>query len=109
MRLVAAAASFAQFAETVFGQLRPYVRADRNAALHTFAVLAAIAERASTQECAVLQRHADALLEGCEEALGQDADRAEVRERHRTVVGLLSGRLDWASVASETAWIGGRS
>ena len=107
LRVVTEPASFAAFAEAVFGQLRPYVRADRNAALHTFKILGEVSRRATPDERAILRVHAGALLEGCEVALGQEADRAEARERHRALLTILSGRAAWEEAASETPWLGG--
>ena len=107
LRVVTEPASFAAFAEAVFGRLRPYVRADRNAALHTFKILGEISRDATPDERAVLRTHADALLEGCEAALGQEADCAEARERHRALLVILSGRTPWEQAVSETPWLGG--
>jgi uncharacterized membrane protein len=107
LRIVTEPASFAKFADATFGQLRPYVRRDRNAALHTFAVIGEVAEFASADEREVLRRHADALLEGCEAELGQETDRQEVRDRHRTLLRVLTGRDDFTDEAHRTAWLGG--
>ena len=107
LRVVTEPASFAAFAEAVFGRLRPYVRADRNAALHTFKILGEISRDATPDERAVLRTHADALLEGCAAALGQEADCAEARERHRALLVILSGRTPWEQAVSETPWLGG--
>jgi uncharacterized membrane protein len=90
LRVLAEAESFETFAEAAFGQLRPYVRVDRNAALHTLRVMGEIAPSAGPAERETLRRHADMLLEGCETGLGQEADRAEVRERHRVLTDTLS-------------------
>lgn len=107
LRIVTEPASFAQFAEATFGQLRPYVRRDRNAALHTLTVIGEVAEKASDEERAILRRHADALLEGAEAELGQETDRQEVRDRHRTLLRVLTGRQDFTEEAHRTAWLGG--
>jgi uncharacterized membrane protein len=107
LRVVTEPSSFEQFAEGTFGQLRPYVRRDRNTALHTLKVIGEIAEHASPEERAVLRRHADALLEGAEAELGQETDREEVRARHRTLMRILAGRDDYSEEASRTPWLSG--
>ena len=92
VRVIAEPESFDTFAEAAFGQLRPYVRADRNAALHAFGVMGEVAATAGPSQWETLRRHADLLLEGCESGLGQEADRQEARDRHRALMAVAGSR-----------------
>ena len=108
LRIVAQPTSFEEFVGHVFGQLRPYVAADRNAALHTLKTIAEVAGRTCTDDQRDALRHeADAILQGSQTLLQLDADRASVARRHQIVARLLSGRLSYEETASMTDWIGG--
>ena len=108
LRVVAAPTAFDDFVDGVYGQLRPYLAADRNAALHALRTIGEVAGRATDgSQRAVLRDQADALLEGCEAELSLEADRQSVRARHREVARLLSGRLSHERASAETDWIGG--
>ena len=108
LRVVAHPTTFDEFVDAVYGQLRPYVAADRNAALHALHTIGEVAGRATApDQRAALRRQADAVLEGAEVELSLDADRQSVRERHREVARLLSGRAGFRELAEETDWAGG--
>ncbi len=108
LRVVAFPTSFEDFAAGVYGQLRPYLAADRNAALHTFVTMGEVAGRLSSESArAALRRQADALLQGCLAAQTLEADQAEIRERHRVVVRVLTDPAAREATAAETDWIGG--
>ena len=107
LRVVATPTPYEAFVEAVFGQLRPYVSADRNAALHTLQVLAEVAGQ--TRDAGrrdALRHHADALVAACETNL-HPTDAALVRERARDLAAVLSGRLDFEALALEARWVGG--
>ena len=108
LRVVAQPTHYPEFVERVFGQLRPYVAADRNAALHALQTLAGIGGRPlnDTQREA-LRQQADALNEGAQVILQLEADRAAVAHRHQLVARLLSGRLSYEEAIATSDWIGG--
>ncbi|WP_412068704.1 DUF2254 domain-containing protein [Rubrivirga sp. IMCC43871] len=108
LRVVAEPTTYAEFVDGVYGQLRPYLAGDPNAVLHALATLAEVAGRATDPSQRVaLRAQADALLQGATDALGIEADRLAVRERHREVSAILSGRDDYEAVAARTDDIGG--
>lgn len=108
LRVVAHPTTFEQFVAGVFGQLRPYLAADRNAALHALKVIGEIAGRATDDDQrAALRREADAILDGARTALALEADRDAVRQRHAEVTRLLSGRVGFEALTARTDWIGG--
>lgn len=108
LRLVAAPPTYDEFVRHVYAQLRPYLAADRNAALYalkTIGEVSAHVDRDTYRDA--LRTEADALLQAVEATLVIRADLEAIRTRHRQVVRLLSGRLYYADVVLETAWIGG--
>ena len=108
LRVVAYPTTFDEFVGGVYGQLRSYVAADRNAALHALKTIGEVAGRISDDsQRAVLRHQADAIREGAEAALALEADRQSVRRRHAEVVRLLSGRVAYEEVTARTDWIGG--
>ena len=108
LRVVVRPTTFADFAESIFGALRPYLTSDRNAALHAFKVLGEIAGVAASAEArGILRHHADAIFEGCEARLGQATDLDEVRQRHRAVRGVLRGEEAYDHAAYHRQWLGG--
>ena len=108
LRVVAFPTTFEDFVAGVYAQLRPYLATDRNAALHALKTIGEIAGRATDDaQRHALRKQADALLDGCAANLTLEADRQSVRERHRDVTRLLSGRADYEEMTAETDWIGG--
>ena len=108
LRVVAEPTTFGEFVEAVYSQLRPYVATDRNAALYALRTIGEVAGRATEpSQRADLRAQADALLQGASDALALDADRRDVRDRHREVARILSGQDDLETVAAETHAIGG--
>jgi uncharacterized membrane protein len=98
LRVVAPPVSFEAFADAVFGQLRPYVETDRNAAVHMMRVLADIAPHVqSTDRARVIARHAASLNEGCRSCLGHPDDRAAVEAQHEVLQTLLRHWLQSAA------------
>ncbi|MEM1115255.1 MAG: DUF2254 domain-containing protein [Bacteroidota bacterium] len=107
LRLVANATTYAELVEGAFGQLRPYVAADRNAALHALKVLGDVAGRTAGAEArAVLRREAEGLVASAEQQLVSTSDIEAVRERLRVVAGVLAGN-DYEARAAATDWLGG--
>lgn len=108
LRIIAEPTFFEEFVEHVFAQLRPYLAADRNAALHAFEVISEVARRVAREERQAALRHeADALLEGAEAGLLVEADKEAIRARHRMVVRLLSGHESPEAIATRSSSVGG--
>ena len=106
LRLVALPSTYTDLIEQAFGQLRPYLAGDRNAALHALKVLAEVA--GATQGARArdaLRDEAAALLAAAVDALNE-GDAALVRERHRVVAGILANR-SYEATAAEVQWLGG--
>ena len=92
LRVVAEATLYKEFIEHVFAQLRPYLAADRNAALHALEIIGQVGRRVTDDDRrAALREEADALLQGTEAVLSVEADRKAIRARHRIVARMLSG------------------
>jgi uncharacterized membrane protein len=82
LRVVAQPIDFAEFVEAAYGQLRPYVETDRNAALHMMNGFARVAQHLHDPAHArILRAQADALKEGCDSELSHPADREAVAAR----------------------------
>ena len=102
LRIVAEPTSFEEFVGHVYGQLRPYVSADRNAALHALKTIGEVGGRATNERQRHALRHeADAILQGAHATLALEADKEAVERRHRVVVHLLSGHVNYEEAASD--------
>jgi uncharacterized membrane protein len=86
LRVVAWPIDFPEMAEAAFGALRPYICADRNAAIHAIRSLGSLAEdlRTDEQRDAILSQAA-AYLADCKRSLQHAADKAEVVALHAAV------------------------
>ncbi len=94
LRVVAPPVSYAQFANAMLGQLRPYVETDRNAAIHMMDSIARIAYHTNaTERARILLTHAEALREGCREQLGHPQDREAIEARFKLVAERLAPQL----------------
>jgi uncharacterized membrane protein len=92
LRVLAEPTRYEELVEHAFGQLRPYLAADRNAALHALATLGDLSRRVGRPERLYeLRRQADSLLEAAEGKMEVTADREALRARHRTVLRELGG------------------
>ena len=108
LRVIAQPTTYGEFVEAVYSQLRPYVAADRNAVLHALTTIGEVAGRATDRsQREALRVQADALLQGATDALALEADRRDVRERHREIARILSGRVGFETVAAQTDVVGG--
>ena len=78
-RVLLSERTFQTVATTVFDSLRPYVKRDRSAALHLLRIMAELAPDAIQPGAReALAQHAQALGDGCQEALDQIDDREAV-------------------------------
>ena len=112
LRVVARPTTYADFVEAVFGQLRPYVAPDRNAAFHAIGVMGDVAgvlvdaKGPGDEGAEALRAEADALVRAGEEVLHpKDAD--EMRRRHRRVLDVLDGRTPHGVASADNTWLGG--
>jgi uncharacterized membrane protein len=95
LRVVAPPVSYADFAEAMFAQLRPYMETDRNAANHMMESMARIAlHLRDADQARILRAHAEDLNEGCQSQLAHRADREGVAARLADVCQRLAPLLD---------------
>ena len=108
LRVVAQPTTYQEFVSHAFGQLRPYLAADRNAALHALKTLSEVGGRTTRdRQREALRREADAIHQGAQSILALAADREAVAHRHQLVVRLLSGQAGYEETAATTDWVGG--
>jgi uncharacterized membrane protein len=92
LRLVSPPYTFADLAECVFGQLRPYAATDPNAARHFAESLALIAEAVPAAEPReIIARHAQAFATACVDAIPRPEDRAPIERRLAEAIGRAGG------------------
>jgi uncharacterized membrane protein len=107
LRIIARSRTFEDIAEAIFDQLRPYVAADRNAAVHLMRTLAATAGKtASLERRAVLLLHAKALRHAALEALGHPRDVEAIEAAYGDAVAALSAPRAGASAVVEPELVG---
>jgi len=76
LRLVASPVDFEDVADAMFGQLRPYVQRDRNAALHMLNTMMDLLVQVRTDsQKATVRRHCEALRLGCMSDLPHPEDQ----------------------------------
>ena len=108
LRVILSTPDFEEFCEVAWGQLRPYVQSDRNAALHMMALLAAASEVTPARaDRETLARHAGALNDGATEALDARS-AAAVAERYAVAVSLLESPSGFDDAVAEHRWLSGR-
>ncbi|WP_417749242.1 DUF2254 domain-containing protein [Rosistilla oblonga] len=87
LRLVATPVTFAGFASLVFDQLRPYVAADRNAALRMMTMLGDLAgQPMPLRDRRMLCRHGCALRRECDNRLTDIRTLAAIRQSYRELL-----------------------
>lgn len=108
VRVIARPTRFAELVEAAFGQLRPYVSADRNAFFHALETLAALTPhlRHEAQRRAV-REEADALIAAARQNELGGADLEEASRRYDVLTKLLGGELAYEQTAAESSWLGG--
>ena len=90
LRIVAEPVTFTSFASMVCDQLRPYVSADRNAAIRMMELLGSVILQAPEHTSRrLLARHACALRRDCRKSLDSRALK-ELNQRYRALLRLLS-------------------
>jgi uncharacterized membrane protein len=90
LRVIVPPITFEDFTEAAFGQLRPYIAADRNATLHLLKELGGLAasiEGEGRRE--VLREHATRLVGAASEAMSDPASLSQVRARYNDTLRLL--------------------
>ncbi len=107
LRLIARPTTYAHLVDAVFGQLRPYVSADRNAALHALKIIGEVGGQTDDDAAReVLRREAEAINAACRTTLATARDCEQVEARYRTVARILGGQ-SYEALAAETPWLGG--
>ncbi|TWU25132.1 hypothetical protein Pla52o_14300 [Novipirellula galeiformis] len=110
LRIVAEPETFEDFASLVFDQLRPYVAADRNAAVHMMEMIAKVALSASSQSHRrLLVRHGGALRRECKNVLNDRRGFLLLSDRYRSMVWLLRDPQYRRQVLDTGNWVGGRA
>jgi len=110
LRVIAHPISFDRFAGVLFGQSRPYVAADRNAALHMMTILTESAAEAKTpHQKDVLIRHLEELKETAMEVLPSKTDKADIKARFAEAKKMLKDRNHYLNRRNSQTWIGGRA
>ena len=108
LRVIVHPITFEEFADAALGPPRPYVEADRNAALHMMKVIADVAcDLEDDDHRQVLLRHARALKHGAEQALSDEDDLDMLSARFRATSKLLRDNADERTLADEKQWLGG--
>ncbi|MDX1545778.1 MAG: DUF2254 domain-containing protein [Rhodothermales bacterium] len=108
LRVVAYPVTFAVFVGAVCDQLRPYVRHDRNAALHFVKMLAeAAGGLADDGRRAVLLRHGRRLLDDCRAVSMPPQDLDELEARVQILAHLAQPGVDTEALAVRHRWLGG--
>lgn len=108
LRVIAHPVSFEEFAEAVFPPMRPYVEADRNAAIRLMEVMGEVAQECEQDERrAVILHHATDLKDGTDRALPHASDRDEVDHRFRIVARLLRDPDSHRMLSDKHHWLGG--
>ena len=110
LRIVAEPEQFADFVSLVFDQLRPYVSADRNAAIHMMEMIAKVVLSASHESHRrSLIRQAGALRRECRHSLNDQRGRTLLSDRYRSIVWLVRDSEYRRQVLETGNWIGGRA
>lgn len=105
LRVVTRPITFEAFADAILDQLRPYVSADRNAALHMYKMLAEVAPVVQcAQHEAALREQADALKLACRDTLTHPRDQEAISDRHRVLMRLLHDPADEEAEAEKQGW-----
>ena len=90
IRVIAAEASYARFVERSFDKVRQAGRGMPAVMMRQLEALARIMEYTTTiEQRAVILAQAAMILRSSEEAIPEEADRADVRRRHDTVVAVM--------------------
>ena len=86
LRIISSAITFDDFVSAFADKMRPYIRDDRNAALHMMTVFQLLAEEiCDRDEWEVIAKHAKRLLDECLAEWTSQADRAELERVYRTI------------------------
>lgn len=110
LRVIAHPVSFERFAGVLFGQSRPYVSTDRNAALHMMTVLTECAAEAKTpHQKQVLIGHLTDLKDSAVEVLPTKADKADIKTRFEEAQKMLKDRNYYLDRRNSQTWVGGRA
>lgn len=110
LRVIAHPTKFERLAEILFGQSRPYVAADRNAALHMMKIITeCAAEAQSPSQKDILIRHLEALYQSAMQALKMSVDREEIENRFSEAKKMLADKKYYLDRRNNQSWIGGRA
>ena len=108
LRIVAHPVTFARVASAVFDQTRPYVSADRNAALHMMKMIAEIAAALPAgSDRDLMVGYARTLLAAAEKVLPLEIDRRAMAERYEMLLRVLDDESLALRLRDDQGWFGG--
>jgi uncharacterized membrane protein len=87
LRVIVELITFEELVDSAFNEIRQYARSDRIVTIHLIEAIGAIATYTDNSKYhAVLQRHADTILQSALQALPDEQDRQEVQKRYNNVI-----------------------
>lgn len=93
LRVVAEPLAFDRLADTIFDSLRPYVKEDPNVSAHLMDMIRWISPQLHTSsQRQVLQKHAEALKNSCDESLSKDRNHTIICDLYRDAIDMLTSR-----------------
>jgi uncharacterized membrane protein len=108
IRVIVSPVSYARFAGAIFDPIRPYVSADRNAALHALKILADLAaELRPGARRDVIMQQAAALHQAALEQLPLIRDREEIDRRYNSLAEVVADPKALWRCRDDQGWLGG--
>lgn len=90
LRVIVEPVTFERLIDRAFNQIRQYARSDAAVTIRLLEALAVIATyNRNPKHQAVLQRHADMILQGSREGLPEEQDRQDVQQQYHSVLKAL--------------------
>ncbi|NNC37902.1 MAG: DUF2254 domain-containing protein [Acidimicrobiales bacterium] len=110
LRLIAYPVSFERFLSVICDQSRPYIAADRNAALHMMTILTELAATARTgHQKELFVKQLDNLTKAAAQQLPSDVDKKEIETRHKQAKKIIDSDEVFREERDRQSWIGGRA
>ena len=110
LRVIAHAVSFERFISVICDQSRPYISADRNAALKMLTVLTELAAEAENdQHRKILIKRIDNLRLSVKDNMPSSFDRQELENRFKQSERMIADKDYYTDILNSDGWGGGRS
>ena len=108
LRVIAEPLSFRNLADAIFGQLRQYLAADRNAGLYAMRTIAmATAYIKDVEDRRTLLEHARRIVDEAQEFMPLETGRDEMSERLEVIETLSSDPSQFVQLERNLFWLGG--